>query len=222
MLRRLAVLIVCVAVVAALAAPAWALSTGFEEGVGHDGELIGSYYSGITFTAGGSGQSWVFGDGSTGNWNVSSWPTGDVLGGSGEYWIHDKVFAWAGTAGGDGRIDFDRGDGTFLQLGYSCISNLYLEAYDSTGTLIASTSGGPNLRWVNGNASGPGTLRVDAPTGKTISYAIIHDTGNYWLVDDLVTNDSGAGGSSVPEPCTLALLGLGGVGVVPIWRRRRR
>ncbi len=66
-----------------------------------------------------------------------------------------------------------------------------MEAYNSSNQLIGSASGPGNLRDFNGNENGPGTVRVDAPVGQTIAYVLLHDTGNGWCVDNLVTDAGG-------------------------------
>ena len=105
-------------------------------------------------------------------------------------------------------------------MGYSSYGPLTLEAYDSSNVLLDSDSGVGNLRYVHGNENGPGTLRVDAPSGQYISYIYLHDTGNYWTVDNIATDASGIVISRVPAPGAL-LLGTTGVGLMS-WLRRRR
>ena len=49
-------------------------------------------------------------------------------------------------------------------------------------------TGEANLRYINNNESGPGTLYVEAPAGEVIKYVTIHDTGNYWSVDNIIVD----------------------------------
>jgi uncharacterized repeat protein (TIGR01451 family) len=62
---------------------------------------------------------------------------------------------------------------------------LTLTAYNLNNDEIDSAVGPANLRYANGNDSGPGTVRVEAPSGQLISYVTIHDSGNYWIVDNI-------------------------------------
>jgi len=194
----------------------------FEEFLGYDTTPISTFYSGISFQSGYAGSDWVARDGATGNYNVSSWPSGTVLGSGGEYWIYGLVSATTALdyTGNDGVIAFDNKDAAYVELGYSSYGPLYLEAYDTSNTLLDSASGPANLRYVNGNASGPGTLRVDAPAGQYISYLYIHDTGNYWTVDNIRTDASGIVMNPIPAPGAVL---LGGIGVSLVtWLRRRK
>lgn len=193
----------------------------FEEFLGHDTAPVATFYSGITFQSGYSGSDWVARDATTGNYNVSSWPTGQQWGGA-WYWIYGSVGATTALdySGNDGIIAFDNKDATFVELGYCSGSDLYLLAYDSGGNLIAQTSGPANRRYIEGNESGPGTLRVDAPSGSFISYVNVHDTGNFWVVDNVCTDASGIVIHAVPAPGAILLGGLG-AGLVS-WLRKRR
>lgn len=196
-----------------------AITMTFEEFVGFDGAPLSTFYNGVTFQAGGTGQSWIASDATTGAYNASSWPSGQAWNG-GEYWIHDYAAAWTGAVGNDGRISFDNEDATFVQLAYSAGYALFLEAYDSVGSMIDVDSGPGNLRYFNGNPSGPGTLRVDAPAGQYISYVLVHDSGDFWIVDNVETDASGVVISPIPAPGAVALAGLG-MGLVGLLRRRR-
>ncbi len=191
----------------------------FEEFLGHDGAPISTFYSGITFQAVGSGHGWVAADETTGRYHSSSWPSGEEHH-SGEFWIYDHVSAWMGGASNAGTIGFDNEDATFVELGYAANTVLYLEAYDSSGFLLDSDSAPGNLRYANNNSNGPGTLRVGAPVGQYISYVIVHDSGNSWVVDNIWTDSSGITTNPVPVPAAALLCGIG-VGITG-WLRRRR
>lgn len=187
----------------------------FEEFLGHDTQPIATYYSGITFEAASSGQDWIASDITTGLYNGSSWPSGW---GGGEYWLYDYACAWTGIPGDDGKIGFGNQDATFVEVGYSAYEAgqgiaIYLEAYDSGGNLLDSDSGVSNLRYIDNNPNGPGMLRVDWDGFNSIAYVLIHDTGNFWIADNISTDATGI----IPEPVTFALLGLGG-----LFLRRRK
>ena len=94
---------------------------------------------------------------------------------------------------GEGRIDFTDGTASYISVLTSTYSGLEMDAYDSNNNLIA-TSG-----WANSNY-GTNTftrLTIQAPN---MAYVLIHDTGNYWLIDDLVADVgaqySGLGGNT--------------------------
>ena len=213
-----------IALVALLATPAMAdtLMT-FEEFVGNDAANIGTFYSGITFTTMGSGSDWKGRDANSNNYNISSTNGGEWLGGY--YWIHG--YAGATTAldssGNGGTIEFDNEDATYVQLAYCAAETFYLKAYDTNGNLLDMDSGPANRRYIEGNNTGPGTLRVDWNGTDYISYVVVHDAGNYWVVDNILTDATGIGVPAVPLPAA-AWLGfalLGGLGAVRRLRRRK-
>jgi len=154
----------------------------FEEGT--DGQVIRSTLPGLSFTTT-LGYDWVCGDVRTGKYNARSLtdPSVDY----GEYVVNGYFFAWLGPNMGEGRIDFVNGPASYLSVLTSTYSGLCINGYDSNNNLVA-TSG-----WAYGNL---GTyaftrLTVQAPN---MAYIIIHDTGNYWEIDDLVTDAGGTPG----------------------------
>lgn len=204
------------------AAPAMAsITMTFEEFVGADQTPVATFYSGVTFQSGGSGSDWLGRDATTNLYNVSSFPSGTSYG-SGEYWIHDSGFATTALdqSGNDGKIIFNNGDATFVELAYSASSLFTLEAYDAANNLMDSDSGAANLRFVNGNAGGPGTLHVDWQGGVNIAYVIVHDTGNFWLVDNITTDATGITTAGVVPAPAAVWLGAAGLGLVGLIRRR--
>ena len=206
------------AAVAALASAAHAdILMTFDEGIflAVDVVPVGSYYTGVTFGSSTTGSPLVSRNRLLVGYNVSSWPSGNQTG-SGEYWVYGEVGVTSALdgSGNDGRITFDNGDATYVEVGYTCNSTFFLEAYDINNNLLDTDSGAANLRFINSNASGPGTLRVDAPLGQFIKYVIVHDTGNFWVMDNVRTDATGI----LPAPGAAALLGLGALAA---GRRRR-
>ena len=146
----------------------------FESGL--DGMQVESSIPSLKFTAT-SGLDWQYGDIRTDAYNV--YPYGD-----GTYETNGDFFAWLGETGDSGRIDFLGGGATYCSLLTSTYSGLTLDAYDQDGNLLSSSG------WATGNTD-TGTftrLTVDAPAGKTMAYVVMHDTGNFWLIDDLCTD----------------------------------
>ncbi len=191
----------------------------FEEIVGHNGAPISTFYSGVSFTAGASNQEWVAAVGP--NYNVSSWPSGTSWN-AGNYWIYGNVGAWTEVTGGDGKIAFDNKNATYVELGYCAYSAFWLEAYDENDNLLDSASGPANLRYLNDNPNGPGTLRVDWNGSDYIAYVRVHDSGNYWIIDNVRTDASGITGVDgvIPAPGAILLAGIG-TSLVG-WLRRKR
>jgi len=204
------------------AVPAMAnITMTFEEFVGADQTPVATFYSGITFQSGGSGSDWLGRDANANLYNVSSWPSGtQFLGGN--YWILGEGFATTALdqTGNDGKIIFDNGDATFVELAYSASTQFTLEAYDAANNLLDSDSGAANLRYADGNAGGPGTLHVDWNGTDHIAYVIVHDTGNFWLVDDITTDASGITTAGVIPAPAAVWLGAAGLGLVGLIRRR--
>lgn len=104
--------------------------------------------------------------------------------GSAYYETNGNFFAWLGTLGDAGRIDFLGGGASYCSVLVSTGSGLILDAYDNDGTLIATSGWAEN----NLNTRTFTRLTVEAPAGETIAYVMIHDTGNFWVVDDLCTD----------------------------------
>ncbi len=153
-----------------ISSASWAGFIDFEDGV--DGDVISSTIEGMEFTTT-EGYDWVYGDWSTGEYN------GPYLAG-GIYYSEGNFFAWLGVEQGTGIITFTDAYATFVEIGYSSYSDFYLEAYDLAGNLLDSTSGQANT-----DTGQLDLLRVDAPG---MAYVMMHDTGNYWLVDNLFTD----------------------------------
>lgn len=153
----------------------WDGFTGFEEGT--DGAVIRSTIPGLEFTTT-LGLDWIYGDIRTGKYNV--YPYGHQ-----GYETNGNFFAWLGVWGDQGRIDFPKGTATYISVLVSTSSGVKMDAYDVDGKFLA-TSG-----WAENNLHTRTFTRltIEAPG---MAYVIVHDTGNYWLIDDLCTDAPGA------------------------------
>jgi len=159
--------------------------TGFEDGT--DGAVITSTIPGLQFTTT-LGYDWVYADIRTGSYNARSLTDPSVN--HGNYVANGYFIAWLGPNMGQGRIDFTGGPASYFSVLTSTNSGVVLDAYDSADNLLA-TSG-----WASGNY---GTftftrLTIQTPT-RVMAYILVHDTGNYWEIDDLVTD-----APNVPPP----------------------
>lgn len=159
--------------------------TGFEEGT--DGAIILSTIPGLHFTTT-AGQNWVYADARTGAYNVRSLTDPSVN--HGDYVCNGYFVGWLGPNQGQGIINFTGGTASYFSLLVSCNTVFYVDAYDSSGNLI--------------DTSGPvaGNWPTHTFTRVTIQHAgmasvICHDTGNYWVIDDIVTD---APGVPLPTP----------------------
>lgn len=182
------------------------LTMTFEEFVGYDEEPLSTFYQGVTFIGSTTGSEWVARDGTSNNYNVSAWDcvnevdTG-MTWGSGEYWTCEIVGTTTAldSTGDDGIISFDSEDATYVELRYCSGHELFLLAYNSSDVLLDDDSAPANRRYSEANAFGPGVLRVDAPAGESISYVVVHDGGNYWVIDSVSTDASGISGTLTPD-----------------------
>lgn len=167
----------------------------FEDG--SDGATV-TDIQGVSFVSF-NGYDALYGDSCTGGYNTTSDDGGCSNGGI--YHHNGDKFLWAGpNASAQGVIvDFTHNDGTWFQTGYSAYSTFYIEAYLTDGTMV-SVSGAANT------GTPMDYLMVNATAGTYIDYVVLHDTGNYWLVDDMSGDASGVG---VAEPTSLFLLGMG-------------
>jgi len=140
---------------------------------GPDAAAISSTIPGMFFTTT-QGFDWIYGDKTTGKYNVYPY-------GNGGYVCNGNVFAWLGPAQGKGRIDFTGATARKISMLTSTYSGLWLRAYDENGQLLDSDYA-PNNHGTH-QLSG---LTVSAPS---IAYVLVHDAGNYWLIDDLCVED---------------------------------
>ncbi len=95
------------AIMLVITSASWAFYMDFEEGLGNNGAgIVG--IPGVTFVNS-DGLPWVYGDATTGLYNVTSVNTGSSWNG-GNWNMYDSVFAWLGTTGDWGQINFDDGN----------------------------------------------------------------------------------------------------------------
>lgn len=153
-----------------------------------DRELVTIQYSGLTFL----GPNMIL---KYPNYNYDGYPAH-----SGENVLD--------VSGGSIRIDFTTPVsrvGTWYSTAYS---GAFLEAYDSEGALIKSTSGGPSYTY---------SSYIEL-SGSNIAYVIIHDSGGWFTIDDLTyeTPDT-----SIPEYPSIVLPIAAIMGLMFIFQRRR-
>ena len=167
----------------------------FEEFLGHDGAPLSTFYRGVTFVGSVTGSEWVARDATSRRYNVAAWDwlndrDSGLSWSNGDYWICEYVGATTSLdySGNDGLIRFDKADATFVQMRYTSGTQLILDAYNALNQKIATSTGTPNRRTTEGNRAGPGILRVEAPAGQLIDHVIVHDSGNYWVVDEVETD----------------------------------
>ncbi|UCH72339.1 MAG: hypothetical protein JSW62_01980, partial [Thermoplasmatales archaeon] len=155
-------------------APAGCVLIDFEDGA--EEQIISDTIPGLQFTTT-YGIDWRYGEAQYYNVN----PYGSQL-----YECNGDFFAWLGVTGDAGRIDFTEGTASYFSILVSTGSGVTVDAYDSSDVLIA-TSG-----WASSD-TGTGYMTRLTISQPGMAYVIVHDTGNYWLMDDLVTDAPGVG-----------------------------
>jgi len=147
----------------------------FEEGI--EAFEIESTIPGVEFTTT-SGINWRYADIRTGYYNSES------------YANNGNFIAWLGETGDMGIISFTGGPASYVSVLVSTSSGVTLDAFDADGNFLA-TSG-----WAENNLDTDTMTRLTVEA-ENIAYVEIHDTGNYWIMDDLCTNAESA---CIPVP----------------------
>ncbi len=137
-------------------------------------DLSANSIDGVQFTTT-NGYTWLVGDFATGNYN-GKYPAGDYTS-QGTHW------AWLGPDEGAGRIDFVGGPVSYFSLLTSANTTVELDAYDSSNDEIAVA--GPIVP--NSDTGTMDQLAVTS-TSANIAYVIVHDDGNYFVVDSMCTD----------------------------------
>jgi hypothetical protein len=144
-----------------------------------EGQPLGEVIPGVKFITT-NGQDWLVGRWSSGNYN-GKYP-------SGNYTSEGDAWAWLGPNQGAGVIRFTQGKASYFSCIVSTASGVGVDAYDEHDNLIESSGFATN----NTNTGTMDKLIIDRPTAD-IQYVIVHDTGNYWLLDSICTNAPGVG-----------------------------
>ncbi|MCK4365671.1 MAG: hypothetical protein KAW45_06445 [Thermoplasmatales archaeon] len=155
----------------------------FEDGT--EGQIILNTIPGLQFTTT-YGIDWRYGEDQY--YNVNPY-------GSQAYECNGNFFAWLGVTGDTGRIDFTGGTASYFSILVSTFSGLVVEAYDADDNFLGTSGWAADNTWT-------GTfdrLTIEVPN---MAYVIIHDTGNYWLIDDLVTDAPGVIENQPPAAVT--------------------
>ena len=194
----------CLLVLAAAGASA-GLSYNFESGVGRNGQAIGTDVEGLAFGTV-SGGNVYYADINSGSYSVTS-DNGKTFE-DGEYFLSGDGSAYVANLADRAQISFTRGTATYVTVGYSSQFYFVIEAYNSFGDLLTSSTGGANTK-----SQGGAGLEYLTVQHSDIAYVVLHDHGGYWMVDNLSAD------APVPEPVSLTVLALGLVSLVT--RRRR-
>jgi len=78
------------------------------------------------------------------------------------------------------RMDFTGGFVNYVEAWYTSYTTFYMEAYNSSDVLIASTSGSSNY--------GSNSLLSVSSSNFDIAYVLFHDAGDFYALDDIAYN----------------------------------
>jgi PKD repeat protein/lysophospholipase L1-like esterase len=158
-------------------------------------DLSPTAINGVHFTTTG-GFTWRVADMATGRYNS-------------DYTGRGTHVAWLGRDQGSGRIDFVAGRAGYVSMLVSNETDISLDAYSAGGTKLESA--GPAT---NNVGTGKMTeLVIDRRAERDIAHVVVHDTGNFFVVDAICTDaedvgspgryvalgDSFSAGEGVPE-----------------------
>ena len=153
----------------------------FEDGT-YNQELIVNTYSGIEFVTM-DNKPWMYAKKGAG---MNIYPHGCAT-----YVVNGRYGAWCDTSGHQGMITFEDKVG-HVSLLVSTFSGVEIDAYNKTGYLVAKSGR------AEGNLNTMTTTRLSVDRKNCdISYVIVHDTGNYWLIDDLLVGYKSPGQSAL-------------------------
>jgi len=147
------------------------------EGLPDHYDLSASAIGGVQFTTT-NGYTWEVGDFASREYD-GKYPEGD-------YTSQGTNWAWLGPEEGAGRIDFVNGPASHFSLLTSAGTTVELEAYNASGELLATAGPiSPNI-----DTGTMDELRITRST-PDMAYVIVHDDGNYFLVDSICTDAPG-------------------------------
>ena len=176
---------------------------GFEDGT--DMAEISTQYPDVTFSGETTGTSWTYSDVTTGHYGYPM------------YWIDENFSSFltntGGALGATGKLEFAT-EVTYVSVLVSAGTQVYLEAYDASGTLIDTA--GPTGDNLNSNTMDRLTVAGD------IKYVLIHDTGSFWVMDDVcIGKHTVIPSPEFPTMFLPATLIIGFLGVILLIQRTR-